>query len=64
MLYSERDVGREKALAAKERPEALNSEIQVGGLVSVVSEKNASGLVACMPGAFADTRQAAPAGEG
>jgi molybdopterin/thiamine biosynthesis adenylyltransferase len=49
VLYTDKDVGREKALAAKERLESLNSDIRVEAMVSVISEENASDLVADCP---------------
>ena len=49
VLYTDKDVGREKALAAKERLESLNSDIRVEAVVSVISEENASDLLADCP---------------
>lgn len=49
VLYTDKDVGREKALAAKERLESLNSEIRVEAMVSLISKENVSDLVADYP---------------
>jgi molybdopterin-synthase adenylyltransferase len=49
VLYTDRDIGREKALAAKERLESLNSDIRVEAAVSLIGEENASDLVADCP---------------
>ncbi len=49
VLYTDRDVGREKALAAKERLESLNSDIRVEAAVSLIGEENASDLLADCP---------------
>ncbi len=49
VLYTDSDVGREKALAAREKLESLNSDIRVEGIVSEISEENVSDLVADCP---------------
>lgn len=49
VLYTDKDVGREKALAARERLEAMNSDVRVEGIVSVIGEENVSDLVADCP---------------
>jgi len=49
VLYTEKNVGREKALAAKENLESLNSDIRVEAIVDVISEGNASDMVADYP---------------
>jgi molybdopterin/thiamine biosynthesis adenylyltransferase len=49
ILYTDQDVGREKALAARDRIAALNPDIRAEGIVSVIGEDNVSDLVADCP---------------
>ncbi len=49
VLYTDQDVGREKALAAAKRLASLNMDIRVEGIVSVIGEENVSDLVADCP---------------
>jgi len=49
VLYTDQDVGREKALAARDRIAALNPDIRVEGIVSVIGEDNVSDLVGDCP---------------
>ncbi len=49
LLYSDQDVGRDKALAARDRISAVNPDIRAEGIVALISEDNVEDLVAGCP---------------
>jgi molybdopterin/thiamine biosynthesis adenylyltransferase len=48
-LYTDRDIGRDKAVAAKEKLESLNPDIHVEAVVALITEDNVGELVADRP---------------